>query len=181
MPTYIALLRGINVGGKNLLPMKDLVHDLESLDLTHIRTYIQSGNVVFQTSKKVAATLVRNIADIIEKRHGFKPDVLILSPNRLKTAIEDNPYPEAHAEPKTLHLSFLASPPTAPNIESLTKIKSPTERFHLADDVFYLHAPDGIGRSRLAANVEKLLGVPATGRNWRTVQKLMELAEEQGG
>ncbi len=91
--------------------------------------------------------------------------------------MESNPFPEAEAEPKTLHLFFLASAPEAADIESLTEAKSPSERFHLTDHVFYLHAPDGIGRSKLAANAEKYLGVAITARNWRTVQKLREMAE----
>jgi uncharacterized protein (DUF1697 family) len=175
MPTRIALFRGINVGGRNVLPMKELVRDLEALKLTNIRTYIQSGNVVFDTSSKSSAALERKIAEAIEKRHGFRPEVLIITPAQLAAAIEGNPYPEAEDEPKTLHLSFLAATPKAPDLDAMEKIKSPTERFHLAGDVLYLHAPDGIGRSRLAAQIEKHLGVPATGRNWRTVCKLLDM------
>jgi uncharacterized protein (DUF1697 family) len=81
-----------------------------------------------------------------------------------------------HAEPKTLHLFFLASVPAAPDIEALAEARSPAERFHLTDRVFYLHAPEGFGRSKVAANAEKLLRVAATARSWRTVRKLREMA-----
>ena len=179
MPTWIALFRGINVGGSNVLPMKELVRVLESLGLKDVQTYIQSGNVVFQSSGKPPAKLNEKIAAAIQKRRGFRPHVLILSAARLNEIAASNPFPEAEANPKSLHVFFLDSTPgTGPgtDLKSLTKIKAPAERFRLIDDVFYLHAPDGIGRSRLAASVEKRLGVPTTARNWRTVQKLIEMA-----
>lgn len=176
METWILLLRGINVGGKNILPMQELVQDLESLDLADVKTYIQSGNAVFRSSGQASTTLGTRIATRIEDRHGFRPHVLVLSADQWKDAIDANPFPEAEAEPKKLHLFFLAWAPAAPDLEALAKAKAPSERFHLADRVLYLHAPEGIGRSKLAAKAEKLLGVPITARNWRTVQKLWEMA-----
>jgi uncharacterized protein (DUF1697 family) len=94
------------------------------------------------------------------------------------TAIKSNPYPEAESEPNTLHLNFLATTPTHPDLKSLAFLKSDNERFELIDDVLYLHAPDGLGKSKLFANLEKKLGVPMTSRNWRTVLKLQELASD---
>jgi uncharacterized protein (DUF1697 family) len=176
METWILLLRGINVGGKSILPMAELVQDLESLGLRDVKTYIQSGNVVFRSSGEIPATLDADIAAKIEDRHGFRPHVLILSIDQWRDAMESNPFPEAEAEPRTVHLFFLAAAPVAPDLKSLANAKAPSERFHLADRVFYLHAPDGIGRSKLVAKTEKLLGVPATARNWRTIQKLWEMA-----
>jgi uncharacterized protein (DUF1697 family) len=101
-----------------------------------------------------------------------------LTPEEIERAIEFNPFPEAESEPKTLHLNFLASIPKNPDLDALESIKSDRERFALKDRVFYLHAPDGIGRSKLAANTEKLLGVAITGRNWRTVCKVMTMAKQ---
>lgn len=174
--TWILLLRGINVGGRNRLAMNDLKGILKSLGLENVRTYIQSGNVVFESTEEISPGLAAGIAATIEERHGFEPRVLLLSADRLEKAIESNPFPEAEAEPRTLHLFFLSSAPESPDLESLAEARSPTERFHLTDRVFYLHAPDGIGRSRLAANAEKYIGVPVTARNWRTVQKLWQMA-----
>ena len=94
--------------------------------------------------------------------------------------VRSNPFPEAESEPKTLHLYFLFSPPERPDLDALERIKGDRERFVLSEGVFYLHAPDGIGRSRLAANAEKLLGVPATARNWRTIRKVMDMADQRG-
>lgn len=175
--TCIALLRGINVGGRNILPMKELRALLEGLGLESVRTYIQSGNVVFQTEEPDLSRLSGRITSAIQKSHGFEPRVLLLGIEELDRAIQGNPFPEAEAQPKTLHVSFLESVPDAPDLEAIERVRSDTERFVLADKVFYFHAPDGIGRSKLAANVERYLGVPATGRNWRSVQKVRALAE----
>lgn len=179
MSTWIVLLRGINVGGKNILPMNEFVRDLQALKLENIQTYIQSGNAIFRSSRKISPTLGTQIATQIERSHGFRPQVLLLSVDQLEEAIASNPFEEAEAEPKTLHLFFLASTPTAPDIKSLTEAKSSSERFHLTDHIFYLHAPDGTGRSKLAGRAEKLLGVAVTARNWRTVLKLRALATAQ--
>lgn len=177
--TWVALFRGINVGGKNSLPMKELVRELEALDLQNVRTYIQSGNAVFESPKKVPTTLATGVASRIEKRHGFRPQVLILSASAFEKAIQSNPFPEATSEPKTLHFYFLKSLPTSPDFDSLTAAQTRTERFRLIGQVMYLHAPDGIGRSKLAVKVEKALGVAVTARNWRTVDRLREMLSSQ--
>ena len=178
MKTWIALFRGINVGGNNILPMAELKGDLESLNLSNIRTYIQRGNVVFDSATKATDPLIEKITRRIEERHGFRPHVLLLSHEDLLTAIESNPFPRAVADPKTLHFCFLAEPTSNPDIEALDSVKTPTERFRLVGDVFYLHTPDGIGRSKLAANVEKRLGVVVTARNYRTVDKLLSMVSQ---
>jgi uncharacterized protein (DUF1697 family) len=178
MNTYIAFLRGINVGGNNSLPMKELVAILEGTGARNIKTYIQSGNAVFQSAEKNPSRLPKKLAAEIKKRHGFEPYILIFELDAIKRAIAENPFPEAEADPSSLHLGFLASRPKSPNLERLSSLKKESERFHLSDGVFYLHAPEGVGRSKLAASAEKLLGVPMTDRNWRTVCKVMEMAGE---
>ena len=179
MKTYIALFRGINVGGRNPLPMKDLAVLLESLGLQNVKTYIQSGNVVFRGGRAGTAQWAERISAAIEARHGFAPWVLLLDASRLDRAIRDNPYPEAQAAPNTLHVNFLAAVPPRPDLDGLEKLRAPGERFALMGDVCYLHAPDGIGRSKLAAGMERLLGVPMTSRNWNTVVKLSELSASE--
>ena len=176
MKTCIALFRGINVGGKNLLPMKDLVRILEGLGLRDVRTYIQSGNVVFAAGTDIGPGLAAAIGAAVETAFGFMPAVLLLTLPELEAAIAENPFPEAVTDPKTLHVNFLAAAPGAPDLDGLEALRTDSERFDLTDRRFYLHAPDGIGRSKLAARAERLLGVPMTGRNWRTVCKLRELA-----
>jgi len=176
MKTYIALFRGINVGGSNLLPMRQLVSILEGLGLQRVETYIQSGNAVFRSKISEASRLATQIGAAIEKARGFRPDVMLLGAAELQRAMDANPFPEGTAEPNKLHLYFLASAPQKPDLAALQGLASARERFALIDRAFYLHAPDGIGRSKLAARVEKPLGVAATARNWSTVLKVAEMA-----
>jgi uncharacterized protein (DUF1697 family) len=177
MNTYIALFRGINVGGRNKLPMRDLVDLLRSLGLQSIRTYIQSGNVLFRSDATDPADLSERISAAVNESQGFTPHVLLLTLEEFEAAMESNPYPEVVSEPKTLHLYFLTSRPQNPDLEALESIRSPSERFALKGKVFYLHAPEGIGRSRLAAGVEKALGVGGTERNWRSVTAITAMAQ----
>jgi uncharacterized protein (DUF1697 family) len=176
--TFIALLRGINVGGKNSLRMKELVFLLEGIGARNIKTYIQSGNVVFRSVEKDFSKLSRKLTAEIKKCRGFEPHVLILPLDAMDEAMAQNPFPDAESEPSSLHLGFLDAAPKNPNLSKLESLKKGSERFRLVGSVFYLHAPEGIGRSKLAAASEKLLGVPMTDRNWRTVCKIRELANE---
>ena len=178
MNTYIALFRGINVGGSNILPMKELVVRLQSLGCENVRTYIQSGNAVFRHAEHSPPRLSARIRAAIRDSHAFAPDLLILTVGRLERAVASNPFPDAETEPSKLHLFFLAAVPENPDIDSLQKMRVESERFVLKTDVAYLHAPDGIGRSKLAARLEKALGVSGTGRNWRSVCKILEMATQ---
>lgn len=177
MKTYIALFRAINVGGKNRLPMKELVAVLEGLGARKVKTYIQTGNVVFESVEREALQLSGKMGREIKKRRGFEPHILLLELEDIERAIRKNPFPEAASDPKALHAGFLASKPEKPDLKALDSLKSGSERFRVIDRVFYLHAPDGIGRSKLAARAEKLLGVPMTDRNWRTVCTIREMAQ----
>jgi len=180
MNTYIALFRGINVGGRKILPMKMLIAMLESLGCQHVRTYIQSGNAVFRHEENNAPLLTRKIAAAVHESHGFEPHIILLTADKLNKVMASNPFPEAELEPSKLHLFFLATVPDDPDIESLEKVRAESERFVLEGDVAYLHAPDGIGQSKLAARLEKALGVAGTGRNWRSVGKILEIARQSG-
>jgi uncharacterized protein (DUF1697 family) len=178
MKTYIAFFRAINVGGRNALPMKELVAVLEELGSRNVKTYIQSGNAVFESKEKDASRLSKKIGVEIKQRRGFEPHVLLLELEDIEKAIKKNPFPEAETDPKALHVGFLTSTPENPNLKRLESLKSDSERFRLIDKAFYLHAPEGVGRSKLAANAEKLLGVSMTDRNWRTVCEIWEMAKQ---
>lgn len=178
MNIFIALLRGINVGGNNILPMRELVALLEGLGLSQVKTYIQSGNVVFQSEHTNPQELSERISAAIGQRYGFAPHVLLLDLPTFQAAITANPFPEAEGEPKTLNLFFLDQAPQNPNLTALENLKTESERYRLINKLFYLHTPDGFGRSKLAERVEKALGVAATARNWRTVSTLMVMARE---
>jgi len=178
MNTYVALFRGINVGGKNILPMKKLTAVLEGLGLKEVQTYIQSGNVVFQCKANKTQELEHDIETAIYNSDELTPKVFILSVQDLHDAIASNPFPEGESDPKSLHLFFLESSPANPDLRRLESLRSESERFELIDTVFYLHAPNGTGRSKLAANVEKSLGVALTARNWRSARAILSMVME---
>ena len=177
MRAYIAFFRGINIGGRHLLPMKELTAILQELGATEVKTYIQSGNAVFRSRERNTASFAGRLSAEIGKRYGFEPYVLIIEPQTLAKVIADNPFPDALVDPVTLHVGFLAATPTNPDLAKLAGLKQDSERYHLGDGVFYMHLPEGAGRSKLAAGAEKALGVPMTGRNWKTLCKLMAMLE----
>lgn len=172
---WIALMRGVNVGGKNVLPMKALRDELSELGLKNVRTYIQSGNCVFEGGGS-ASSLEADISGRVERRFGFRPTVIVIAREDLEAALAANPFPEAAEEPKSLHLHFLEREPEAPDLDALEALRAPGERFALLARVFYLHAPDGVARSGLAAQAEARLGVSATARNLRSAIKIAALA-----
>ncbi len=175
METWIALFRGINVGGNNLLPMKALTTLLAKLGARDVKTYIQSGNAVFRAAGDAAAWASR-IGAAVEKDHGFRPAVLMLRIKDLDAAIKANPFPMEKEEPKALHLVFLAATPAKLDRAAFDGLKAGREDYALRGNVFYFFAPDGIGRSKLGAKMGKLLGVEGTARNWRTVMELQAMA-----
>jgi uncharacterized protein (DUF1697 family) len=176
MNTYIALFRGINVGGKNILPMKELVKYFEAEGCENIRSYVQSGNIVFQSKQKFDAKSATRIAQRVQKTKGFEPKILLLTPADLRTAVTHNLFPTTSG--KALHFFFLESSASRSSMAQLESLKAGSEEFALRKKVFYLYAPAGIGRSKLAAGAEKALGVPVTARNWNTINKLVEMVDE---
>lgn len=160
--------------------MKELVTLMESIGCNEIKTYIQSGNVVFRSPVEHPENLAKTISETVNKRFGFAPKILLLSQQDLEAAVVKNPFPEACDEGNTLHLYFLAENAVRPDLKRLGAVQSDSEHFALIDQIFYLHAPDGIGRSRLATSVEKNLGVAVTARNWNTVCKLLEMLKQEG-
>ena len=177
MSVKVALMRGINVGGKNILPMQELREILGELGCESVATYIQSGNVVFGSRRK-SDGLARSISKAVEKRFGFAPFVLVMSAATFEGIAGDNPYAAKAAELKHVHTLFLAGPADDANLQRMHERKSSTEEFTLTDAAVYFHAPDGIARSKLANEMERHLGVSATGRNQRTVEKLQAMLSE---
>ena len=180
MNSWIALLRGINVGGCNRLPMSSLVNILESAGCRDAATYIQSGNAVFRADINSRARMAEKIGREIEKEHGFRPAIQLTTAAELGAAIAANPYPEAVTDPKTLHLSFLECPPPQERVANAKRLLSESESMTINGSLLYLYAPEGIGRSKFAGSVERVLQVQMTGRNWRTILKLNELASTVG-
>lgn len=155
--------------------MKDLVAILESRGCETVKTYIQSGNAVFKHKQRGGAKLASEIAAEVMKRRKFKPAVMLLTVKELEQAIDGNPFPEAD-DPSRVGVGFLGAVPKKPDLAALEALRAGSERFALVGKCFYLDAPDGFGRSKLAARIEQSLGVPMTMRNWRTVGKIAELA-----
>jgi len=172
--TCIALLRGINVGGKTTLDMKALARIMEDMGFSAIQTYIRSGNIVFRSAKKPTRKQAGELRDRISAAHGIAPHVLFIAPDALAAALRHCPF-EA-GEGKALHFHFLDGVPAQPDLDLLNALRKPSEQFSLKGEVFYLHAPEGIARSKLAAKAEQALGVPATARNLNTVHKLLAMA-----
>lgn len=155
--------------------MKDLIRILQGLGYEGVKTYIQSGNVMFKSKRVCSDVKADEISEAVAAEFGFRPDVMILRASDLVEAAERNPFPTDDG--KFLHFFFLLSEPADPDLAGLDAVKTNTEQFKLDGRVFYLYTPDGLGRSKLAGRVERCLGVSATGRNLNTVRKLLEMAD----
>ncbi len=172
MTRKIALLRGVNVGGNNKLPMKELVQLLEGMGCENVRTYIQSGNAVFD-----GKATGPEIAQAISKRFGFEPHTFILTAAALKKAAAACPYrKQAETEPKSVHLFFLDGAPDKDAEAALAEIKTAPEKFTFGKGVLYLHTPKGLASSKIAEKADRILKTKITARNWNTVCALIELA-----
>ena len=181
MPTYVALLRGINVGGNRMIKMADLRDVFIASDADDVETYIQSGNVVFTHTARSEPTLAAELEKRIAKAAGFPVPVVLRTAGQLARVIEDDPFPDADAD--HLHVAFLTArpPANAPSIDARAFLP---ERCAAVGRELYLFLPDGMGRSKLAAAVlakPKAVGAGGTARNWRTVLKLHELADRRSG
>lgn len=176
MNTWIVLLRAI--GGKCTLPSTDFLDVLASINAKDAKTWIATGNAVFRSKVSDRDQLARKISAGIAARRGFAPATLLLTRDELAAAIKANPFREAVAVPKNVHLYFLPEQPATPDLARLERFATDGEQVMLKDGVLYLHTPNGPERTRVSAQVEKALGTWATGRNWRTSCKLLELASE---
>ena len=173
MNAWVLLLRGINVGGRNMLPMAQLRRLLKGLGVKQVKTVVNSSNAVF-TGVIDARAFGEIVEDVIRAEHGFRPRSLVLSRERFLDIARAYPWPEARQDLTSGHIWFFDQPTaTAPGV--LREIAAPTERVALGDGGLYLHAPDGIARSKLAERAERLLGVPATARSLNTVARLATL------
>ena len=180
MRTWIAFFRGINVVGNNALPMAGLPALFAKCGCADAKTYIQSGNVVFRSAARSGASLATCIGRAVLADHGFQPRILVLGLADLTRAVGANPFPQADAEPRSLHLFFLEDLPNAAGLQRLDEVRANGESFVLRGRVFYLHTPAGFAGSKVAARVERALGVAATARNWRTCRKVLELGTQLG-
>lgn len=179
--THIALLRGINVGGKNKLPMKDLAALFTEAGGKAVRTYIQSGNVLFDAPAKTASAVARQVAEAIQSRFGISAPIVIRSAAELAAAIGANPFLKAGAAESSLHIGFLADMPNPAAVKGLDPARSPGDSFEIIGREIFLHVPNGVARTKLTnAWFDSKLGTVSTFRNWRTVLKLAETSVASG-
>ncbi len=168
MQKFIVLFRGINVGGNNLLPMKEIVPILEQSNYESVTSYIQSGNIVLKSLENPTVQLQR----IVSKNFGFSPEVFTLDEPAFLILALNNPYKEY--EGKFVHFYFCKNDIELVH-DKLDQYIADTEEYTVKGNVFYLHAPKGIGRSKLVANIERCLGQSATGRNLNTINKISSM------
>lgn len=178
MTTCIALLRGINVGGRNKVAMADLRAVCEALGHDDVRTYVQSGNVVFATDNDDLTAVGTQLRARLGSELDVTPTVMVRTADELAAVVADNPFAE-HAEddPTKVHAAFLSEEPADPELLEFDPDSYVPEAIAVGDRVRYLHLPGGIGRSKLADDLaRRRTGVEVTVRNWRTVTRLLEMA-----
>jgi uncharacterized protein (DUF1697 family) len=178
---YVALMRGVNVGGKNRLPMKDLAAIFAGAGCADVVTYIQSGNVVFRATDACAARVPAAVAKAVADRFAFRSPVVMRSAAELRAVARGNPYRKAGADVDALHVLFLADCPAAARVAELDPHRSPPDEFQVRGREVYLRCPNGVGRSKLTVGYfDSKLSTTSTLRNWRTVLKLVEMSGAAG-
>ena len=179
MGVIISMLRGINVSGQKKVPMKELKTLYEGLGFTNVSTYIQSGNVIFETGEKKADALPKKIEKAIHDHFGFEVSVIHRTPKELKAVLDGNPFlAGTEVQADKLYVTFLAQEPLPELVEKAQAHQTDADRFAVLNRETYLYLPDGYGRTKLHNNfMESKLKVTATTRNWKTVNELYNLAQ----
>jgi uncharacterized protein (DUF1697 family) len=176
--TYVALLRGINVGGNKKVPMAALREVLAGLGYGGVRTLLQSGNAVFTSPAKPPERLAAKLEQAIQDRFGFTVGCVVLSAAELRAAAERNPFPPSAFEPSKLVVIFLSGPVDPGRLKDIDPQRYLPDEFRLGEREIFLHCPNGLGRSKLAGILTDTdFGAIATARNWNTVTKLLELSQ----
>jgi len=180
MAVVICLLRGINIGGHHKIGMAALRSLCESLGWRDVQTHLQSGNVVFRTEKRDLAKLGRTLEEAIEREFGFHSDVVVRTPAELRAAVAANPFAERpNLEPSKLAVHFLAAEPGKDAVTQVRAIRCDPEELHIQGRELYVYFTNGMARPKLSMpQVERTLKTAGTSRNWNTVRKLLEMAEQ---
>jgi uncharacterized protein (DUF1697 family) len=174
--TYLALLRGINVGGKNKLPMKDLAEIFVGVGCADVRTFIQSGNVVFKAAASLSAKVPGLVAAQINSRFGYKTPVVLRTVDQLADVLSANPFLTRASGEGTLHVMFLADEPSSASVAALDPKRSPGDSYIVRGREVYMHLTNSAADCRLTnAYFDSKLATVSTARNWRTVTKLLEM------
>ena len=182
MNRYLALLRGINVSGKNIIKMESLRTLMENNGFKSVKTYIQSGNVVFESDEKSKDKLSNNLSGLIKNEYGFDITVFVINKTELEKSIDDNPFAEGREEEpagfKKLYVTFLSDVPSSENIEKLLQVPIGNDQIEVIGDVLYFNLESKASDSKLSNNlIETKLKLKATTRNWNTTLKLLSMME----
>jgi uncharacterized protein (DUF1697 family) len=177
MQIYIAILRGINVSGKNMIKMSELQNLFESLGFIKVKTYIQSGNVIFEAEAKKPNEIEKLVKEKISERFGLKVPVLVKAKSEVEEVLQNNPFLQTDVDVSKLHVTFLSAEPQQVNIEKINKDQYLPDEFVLRCIAIYLYCPNGYGNTKLNNNFfESKLKVMATTRNWKTLNELVRIA-----
>jgi uncharacterized protein (DUF1697 family) len=175
----ICLLRGVNVGGHNMIKMDALRALCESLGHCNVQTYVQSGNVVFRTKERDITKIAKRVEDAIEKKHDFRPDVILRTTAEMREVVAKNPFAKRKGiEPGKLIVTFLADEPSAETKAAVLALKPDPEEIQMHGRELYIYFPEGSGRSKLVPVLSKVMKNKGTGRNWNTVVTLLGMAEK---
>jgi uncharacterized protein (DUF1697 family) len=182
MPVYISLLRGINIGPHKRMKMEKLRSSCATVGLKQVKTFIQSGNLIFEAEKSSPAALSKKIEAQILGDFGFSVDVMSRTKDEMGKIIRDNPLlKEKNIDLSRLHVAFLSEVPAAAALRKLESLTLPPDRVRWVGKEVYFHFPNGVSGSSLWKHpLDRVLSVPVTMRNWNTVNKLYEMAVECG-
>jgi len=174
------MLRGVNVGAHHRIKMEALRALYESIGLLNVQTYVQSGNVVFRAKERNLAALAKSIEDGIQHGFGFRPGAVLRNTSEMRTAIANNPFAaRQNIDPSKLLVTFLSAAPDAEARGNALAIKTFPEELRIDGREVYIYFPNGMARPKMSwPRIEKALKTWGTGRNWNTVTKLLEIAEE---
>ena len=180
MLTYIAMLRGINVSGHKTIRMEDLRTLCSGLGFHNVETYVQSGNIVFQTPIRNPAALSKRIGEKILQSFGFDAPVIVRTSKQMRKVITNNPFlKEKNVDSSKLHVTFLSETPQERSLKKLETLSTNPDRFYAAPQEIYLYCPSGYGKTKLSnVAIEKALSVRATTRNWKTTNTLSEMVSK---
>ena len=177
MSTRIALLRSVNVIGKNMIKMPELVQAFKKAGFRNVRTYIQSGNIIFETVEESTELLTEKIRGLITKHFGLTIHAVVLTPQELADIVTNNPFPKMPGiDLSKLHITFLDRDIEPEKAEKLLSYNYPPDKIIIGSGAVYVHCPDGYGRTKYHNNfIEKKLSANATSRNWNTCLKILEM------
>ena len=173
---FVALFSGINVGGNRIVKMAELRGLLEQLGFGEVSTYVQSGNAVLRADEQDSAKVAGTLEKAFEARWKFHSRIMVRDLAWLKRAVAGNPYPEIASDPTKLHLFALEREPSKDELARLSERDTFGDEWRVKADVLYLHAPNGLGKSKFVQALPHALKIPMTARNWRTVLALLEMA-----